>query len=370
MLALALMLAAAPVAGRSEQAREAPATLAPDPVSDRLIALDPRWAVRFASAPAAPAGFDQAIGYVPLKSGELAAVDLDEGRIVWTASLAVDHTPATGDGLVFAADARQLVAFDQRTGQPQWRAPLDAPLAGPLAWESGLVLASTAAGDLLAWRGQDGKGLWKAPLGSPLGAPPALAGARVYAALADGRLVGVDADHGTLVWSRPIGQATGLLALDDQLLAGTRDDRLHSLALDSGRTRWSQRAGADVAGAPAADESHIYFAALDNLVRALHRGSGNLAWRQSLPSRPAGGPLRAGQLVLVPLVTTDIGAFNAETGAPAFAIRAVGELGGVPFLRDQPRPTAPRLVVMSRDGALQGFAPRFEPPIGPLIAIR
>jgi hypothetical protein len=68
----------------------------------------------------------------------------------------------------------------------------------------------------------------------------------------------------------------------------------------------------------------------------------------------------------VPFVTTDIGAFTATTGAPAFTIRAVGEIGGVPFIRESVPATAPLLVAMSREGALQGFAPRIEPPPVPL----
>ena len=154
---------------------------------------------------------------------------------------------------------------------------------------------------------------------------------------------------------------TGILALNDQLVVGTRGNRVYSISLDRGRVRWSQRAGADISGAPVADERLIYFAALDNVLRALDRRSGNLRWSRKLTSRPAAGPLRAGNVVLLPLVTTDIGAFVAATGAESFTIRAAGETGGVPFIRDGARPTAPLLIAMSREGALQGFAPRIEP---------
>jgi hypothetical protein len=68
-------------------------------------------------------------------------------------------------------------------------------------------------------------------------------------------------------------------------------------------------------------------------------------------------------------MTTDVVAYLSETGGGAFTIQAIGELGGVPFLRDNPRPTAPRLIAVSREGALQGFAPRFEPPPAPLAVL-
>ena len=65
----------------------------------------------------------------------------------------------------------------------------------------------------------------------------------------------------------------------------------------------------------------------------------------------------------------DIGAYFTVSGAPAFTIQAVGELASSPFLRDDARPTEPRLIAMSREGALQGFAPRVEPPPVPLTEL-
>ena len=118
----------------------------------------------------------------------------------------------------------------------------------------------------------------------------------------------------------------------------------------------AQRAGADTAGAPVADDKLIYFAALDNMLRALDRRNGNLRWSRSLPSRPAAGPLRTGDVVLVPFVTTDIGAFTATTGAPAFTIRAVGEIGGV--------------AVHSRIGAADGAGSGRDEPRGRAAGIR
>ena len=334
---------------------------------ERIVALDPRWAVSFDTPPSAPAGFDQEMGYVPVKGGDIIAIDLDEGDVKWKVALATSFTPATGDGFVFAGTEGLVTALEQRTGQTHWRTPLASPIAGALYWDAGWLLASTDSGDLVALHGQDGRMVWRTELKSTLAVAPTTSDDRVYAALRDGRIVALDLETGVLVWSYALDEpVTGILALEDQLLVGTRKDFLHSLSLSRGRIRWSQRAGADIAGIPLADEERIYFAALDNVVRALDRDNGNLKWLHKLPSRPASGALRADNVVLVPLVTTDIGAFDAATGAPAFTIRAVGELGGVPFLRDTPRPTAPRLVAMSREGALQGFAARFEPPLAPL----
>ncbi len=351
-----------PAAGQGRVSRE--------DVADRILALDPRWTVSFETAPSAPAGYDQQMGYVPLKGGELVAIDLNEGVVKWKVALATPLTPATGDGFVFAAGDSAVTALDQQSGRTVWRTPLDSPISTPLYWDSGWLLASTDAGDLIALDPDDGRVLWRNALASPVSVAPTASGDRLYISLRDGRVAAISLESGLSLWAYPLNESvTGVLALEDQLLVGSRSNVLHSFELGRARIRWTQKAGADIAGAPIADDKLIYFAAFDNVLRALDRNSGNLKWTRNLPSRPAGGPLLADHVVLLPFVTTDIVAYVATTGVESFTIRAIGELGGVPFLRENTRPTAPRLIAMSRDGSLQGFSPRVEPPPAPLAEL-
>lgn len=335
--------------------------------ADRILALDPRWTVVFNTPAVASPGFDHEAAYVPLQGGTLVAIELERGRVRWQVALSTLVPPATGDGMVFAAAGGAVIALDQRSGAVLWRAALPSALAGPIYWDGGWVLASTGAGDLMALRALDGQVLWRHPLGARLAVRPSTSGERLYVALDDGRLVALALDTGDQIWTLALDQeVTGMLALEEQLLVGTRANRLHSISVDRGRSRWWQRAGADVMGAPAADDAFIYFVAFDNVLRALNRSNGNLRWTRNLPSRPSGGPQRADDVVLVPFSTTDIGAYLATTGAEAFTIRAAGELGGAPFLRDNAPATATRLVAISREGNLQGFAARFEQSLVPL----
>jgi outer membrane protein assembly factor BamB len=328
-----------------------------------LIALDARWTVPFPTAPAAPPGFDEHAAYVPLKGGELVAVALERGAVRWKVELVTGFTPATGDGFVFAAGDGLVLAFEERTGATAWRTPVGGELAGPVYFDAGLLIVTKADGELVTLRAQDGSVRWRQAIGAPLAVAPSAAGDRLYVGLQDGRVLALNRENGTEVWTFNVGGAvTGVLALDDQVVVGTRGNRVFSLRPDRARVRWQWTVGADVAGAPVADDKRIYFAALDNVLRALDRGNGNMRWTARLPSRPSGGPLRTGDVVIVPTVSADIGAYLAETGKPSFTIKAAGELGGVPFLREAPRPTAPRLIAMSREGTLQGFAPRHEPP--------
>ena len=351
-----LLLSVAVVLSHAQATRESTG-----PAAGRILALDPRWAVAFNTPAVAAAGFDQEAAYVPLEGGTLIAIDLERGRVRWQVPLATSVPPATGDGMVFAAAGGEVIALDQRSGAVLWRSTVPSPLAGPVYWDGGWILGSTNAGDLVALRALDGQVLWRHPFGAQLAVRPSTSGERLYVALDDGRLAALTLDTGEPIWTLALDQeVTGMLALEEQLLVGTRANRLHSISADRGRIRWWQRAGADVMGAPAADDAFIYFVAFDNVLRALNRSNGNMRWTRNLPSRPSGGPQRAGDVVLVPFSTTDIGAYLATTGAEAFTIRAAGELGGAPFLRDNAPATATRLVTITREGSLQGFAERFE----------
>jgi outer membrane protein assembly factor BamB len=338
--------------------------------SPQLVALDPRWTATLDTASAAPAGFDEQTAYVPLKGGELVAVGLDRGDVRWKVTLTTPFSPATGDGFVFAAEEATVLAFQDESGAAVWRTPVGGLLAGPPTFDAGTVIVSKSDGELVTLRAEDGAILWRRALGAPQAVRPSAAGDRLYAGLQGGRVLAIDRESGGEIWSYTVGdEVTGLLALDDQVIVGTTGNYVYSLRPEKGRLHWRQRVGADVRGPAIADDKRIYFAALDNVLRAVDRNNGNLRWMQPLPSRPSGGPLRTADVVIVPTVSADIGVYNAETGKAAFTIKAAGELGGVPFLRDNPRATATRLVAVSRDGTLQGFAPRFEPPPVPFAAL-
>jgi len=331
-------------------------------VEATVAPLDPRWSLPFDTPPAAAAGFDETTAYVPLKGGQLVAVDIERGTVRWRLDVATSFTPATGEGLVFTTTEGAIEARDARTGAARWRTPLPGGAAVPLYWDTGWLLASTPNGDLAAFRAADGTLVWRQPLGAPLAAAPAPALDRLFLPLADNRLVAVLLATGETVWSQTqTGRITGLLALDDQLVFGTTARQVTSVALSNGRERWTWRVGGDVSGAPSADDRHIYFAARDNVLRAVDRGNGNLRWKASLASRPTGSPLPLPDMVLMPLVSSEIASFELKVGKPAASVKAAGEIGLQPFFRPLARATAVRLVTVSREGHLQGFAQRFEP---------
>ena len=66
-----------------------------------------------------------------------------------------------------------------------------------------------------------------------------------------------------------------------------------------GNARWTWRLGADVQHPAALFERLVLFATHEDVLYALDRGNGHLAWRAALPSRPLSGPVLFGDAVLV-----------------------------------------------------------------------
>lgn len=332
--------------------------------------LHPRWSVALGAAPSATPVFDLAQAYVPLRGGTLAAVDLQSGAVRWRVPLDTSVGLAVGDGRLFAAVADALVSVETSTGTILWQTPLPGRVASSVYWETGWVLAGTETGELAAFRAEDGALVWRQSLGSPLMVSPAPALDRLYLGLADGRLLSAALATGIVGWSQQLeGRITGLLALDEQLIVGTTANQLISMDLLRGRRRWRWRTGGDVVGAGVADADRIYAVALDNTLRAIDRRGGNLRWTRPLPARPASAPRSWEGTLLVPLVSSEIVAFASIDGAPLFTVQSVAEAGAAPHVREVANATAARVIVLSRQGVLQGLAPRFEPAFATLTTL-
>ena len=111
------------------------------------------------------------------------------------------------------------------------------------------------------------------------------------------------------------GAATGLLALDERVYAGSNDNFFYALEAADGRIAWRWRTGADVVGVPVADERNIYFVSLDNVLRALSRRTGVQRWARLLPIRPTRGPQKVEPALIVSGIAPTLRAYNMATGS-------------------------------------------------------
>ena len=319
--------------------------------------------------PAAPAALDETVAFVPLRNGRLVSIDLSTGRIRWSVEGTVTSAPAAGDGLVFLPQTDGLTAL-AADGTTRWRLPLAAGFATPLLWRAGWLVAAASNGDVLCLRAIDGHVVWRSHVTSPVRARPALTADRVYLSLDDGRIVALDLATGSVVWERTLGGTPGpVLALDDRIFVGSADKFFYCLAAKDGKRKWRWRMGAGIVGEPVIDAHQVYFVALDNVLRALHRWNGSQRWKQGLPLRPSGAPLLVGSTLYVAGVAAELHAYRADTGADAGKFEAPAELASPPQLAREPLDPLNLLsaaVLLTRAGDLLVLRRRIEPAIVPI----
>jgi outer membrane protein assembly factor BamB len=321
----------------------------------------------------APA-YDKMLAFFPIAGDRIVAYDLRTGKQLWLVSARPQADPITGDGLLFLVEPATLTALHTSDGSVAWRLPFAEALAVHPVWDIGWLIVATKAGSVMALRAADGSMIWSRDLGTPAHALPALAADRVYVPTADSRVVALRVDTGAPVWERKLGGPPDeILALTDRVYVGSEDNYFYAIAAKDGHVDWRWRTGGDVIGLPLADEHRVYFVALDNVVRALNRGSGVQQWMRTLPLRPMTGPVRAGSTIVVTGSAPSLRAFNVSDGAAAGEIPAAPEVAASPYVFDDPETKLPHLLYVTRDiatGASATLVTRsFEPTLAPVAPL-
>jgi len=312
---------------------------------------------------AAPPVFEGTHAFFPIEGDRIVAYDLETGKQLWIASIPATGQPAASPDLLFVIDAHSINAFHVADGSTAWQLPFAESPAAPLVWDNGWLVASVIDGTIVAIRATDGHEVWRHDIGSPAHAAPTLADDRVYVPAEDGRVVALRVDTGAPVWEHRLGGAPSeILAVDNRLYVGSKDNWFYCLKANDGSEDWTWRTGADVIGLPAADEHHVYFVSLDNVLRALSRGSGNQQWKAVLKVRPTAGPVKAADTVIVSALELALPAFELSDGTSAGDVAPRGQVAAVgPVLPAPVPPVGPAPPPGS--AAPAGTVPKVAPAI-------
>ena len=327
------------------------------------LVLAPAWTTDLPSPPFPGAAVDGTRGYVVLRSSELVALTLETGAVSWSVKTdPVVAPPVAGDSLVFLAHAREIEAVDVDSGARRWRVDVDAQVSAPLLWTvSGLVVPTERAVTML--RPATGEVVWAAPVAAPPRVQPAADRERVYVALGDGRVSALAAGNGRPAWETQLpSPATTIDASEGRIFVGGADKFLSCLSADRGKRKWRWRNGAVPVGRVATDRHHVYFVALDNVMRALDRGHGQQAWKAPLAHRPLGGVFLAARLLWVPGIAAEVAAFQTVDGSAIAVSPLAGDPATPPQLRFSPSGSFEGAFVVSGDGQAQWLVPG-PPPL-------
>jgi outer membrane protein assembly factor BamB len=309
----------------------------------------PIWTIEVSAAPVAPPVSSAGRLYLALQSG-LSAYRLDTHAEVWQAAIVASGPMVASDERLIVAVKDELRALDAATGAVVWTDRPGALTAPPLVHDDWLLVASGE--QVIGYRVLDGTRVWSRETGV-VEQRPAVAGARVYVPVADGRIVALELASGEPMWEFDVGiRPTEPLVYGDRLFVGSAGKRLCSLFLDSRSRRddWCyNEIGAVIVGRPVADETHVYFAALDNLLRAHDRKNGAYRWKKDLKYRPSAGPLLVGKSLAVPGSVPRVDVFDTAKGDTTLQLTLATKLATEPLLLG-PVETLPARIVAVTGG--------------------
>ena len=271
------------------------------------------------------------------------ALDRASGRVLWRSETAGLLTAAAGVVIV-RSDSGQVTSLEPATGRTRWQAATGS--TGPVAAVIDGVRILVAGSRLVGLDTASGKTVLDEALSAPATTPPVKLGQRLL--LGEGpHLRARDASTMQIAWSftmeRPLEAAPTIDG--NRILIGTGDRRAIALKTN-GKLDWQFKIGTSVPVPPAAAGGHALVAASEAVLYALTRGSGHMAWRAPLPSRPLGPPLVIGRQVVVACHPDELLAFDVETGKPEGTARA-----GIERLGDA-GPSEIRAAPLVLDGSL------------------
>jgi outer membrane protein assembly factor BamB len=351
VLLLCLSLGACPQAFAGQQNTERKRPPVP------LLPAEQAWNVSLPSPPSAQGALDEARAYIPLQSGQIVALNRETGASDWSITFASSWAPIVSDGVVYVAGADAIHALRASSGSLVWRTALTAELMTAPAFEDGVIFLLAKPDQLQALRASDGSEVWRRSIDIPSGAPAMVANATGVFLSSGSRLRRYAESDGGLEWERELsGVLSRPASVGDRVFVGSTDNNLYALDASTGRLAYRSRSGGDVVGA-AADDQFVYVASLDNLLRALRRGSGNQIWKRNLSTRTLAPPSTFGGIVLVtgnePTLTT----FDAASGTPIGNFSLAADLQGVPLVDTTPQPFRVAVVVVTRDARAIGLRP-------------
>jgi outer membrane protein assembly factor BamB len=231
--------------------------------------------------------------------GDVVALDLGTGRVVWRARTRAPLSggTATGNGLVTVGSSDgQLFAFTSANGQSRWKVRLNGEVVAPAAISERLIVVRTVDGKLHALSPADGHELWSQEQAVPRlslrgTARPVIVGDLVLCGFDNGKVLAVNANDGSVQWEATVTPPHGrtelerLADIDSSVSVSGQDvyavgyqGRVAMLALDTGQIWWSHEASSYQG--MTLDDEVVYVATSDGEVVALKRRTGTEIWRQ------------------------------------------------------------------------------------------
>lgn len=158
-------------------------------------------------------------------------------------------SPLVDGNIVYVAVGSRVYALDKESGNQKWRFPAGTPIEGtfrstPILID-GTIVASTDGKFVFGLNTTDGKMLWQYISDQPVMGQPVAAGKFVGLQLSDNSIMVVDSTNGQKVWENPqrifAGFSGGIAAYGGNLVIPSADGKLTCKSISTQKTVWEAR---------------------------------------------------------------------------------------------------------------------------------
>lgn len=274
-------------------------------------------------------------------------------KVKWTYDCgeAIQSSAAIRDGRVFVGSVSgELTALDLQSGELLWKYEAsDAIGESSPCVEKGIVYVGDLAGSVHAVSVQDGKGIWTYETEGELKASPVVSGDRVLIGSYDGLLYCLSAQDGVLLWQvqtdGPVNCTAGIA--DGIAYISGCDGMLRGVRLSDGEQVVSVDIGAYTGASPVLASNMVVFGTFENRVVGVDLGSKSVRWSYEHPEKKlpfySSAALTAGKAV-VGGRDKMVHCLESETGKLLWTFATKGRVDSSPAV------AAGRVYVGSKDG--------------------
>jgi len=228
---------------------------------------------------------------------EVWSTDIGDGND----DVTVKNSPVFAYNKIFVADGSGAVAaVDPEDGKVLWRSELEVAIGGGPAVASNLVAVGTQDGELIVLNAQDGSVKWRKPVSSEVISSPAIGEGHVVVRTVDGKVTAFDASSGEEKWvydqSIPALTLRGVSApviVGGGVISGFSNGKLAVFILNNGRIAWEKTITApvgtseiqklvDVDIKPLVAGNTIFVASYNGNLANIQANNGEVIWQREL----------------------------------------------------------------------------------------